>query len=161
MRYFYTGNATRPYRSGRLTFTFEVCGGVGGQRFGFLEAEGDAAEALASLGPPVREITAEEYGKLKKNKQSGEPRWLVSLPSLQGQSKQNLSAALAGNPPASMAAITVERVQAAESPPSNEPVDIDDAVSVAPVAEPPPDLELVEPGEVPKPKPKAKRKRRG
>jgi len=67
MRYFSTTNASRPYRAGGFTFRFDSLDFAGGSWTGVLSVEQEGhADALAGLGPPVKEITEAEFNALKK-----------------------------------------------------------------------------------------------
>lgn len=67
MRYFRTSNASRQWKAGGLTFTFETTDQVGGQWFGVLAVEEPAASILKAAGyPQVTEIDEAEYSAQKK-----------------------------------------------------------------------------------------------
>ena len=67
MRYFKTTNASRPYRAGGLSFSFEQLDNIGGSWLGALALEeSDASSLAAEKFPQVSEITEEEYSALKK-----------------------------------------------------------------------------------------------
>ncbi len=149
-RYFYTGNATRPYRRGGFIFTFESIGLVAGQRPGILEVSEDkAAEALAGFGPPVEEVTGAEFEALKKNGISGDPSWRRSINQAVPASASSPSAVPVGTGPAFTAAIegpgAVVRPEAAGLPVADKrvggvPSSVDEVIELGEVGAAPPDL---------------------
>lgn len=66
-KFFKTGNATRSYKKDGLVFNFEPLIFANGTWIGALEEKDEErAAVLADYGPPVKEITEEEFLELKK-----------------------------------------------------------------------------------------------
>jgi len=73
MKWFRTTNATRPYKINGHTFTFDQLSFASGAWTGVLDLDDDSGEILSQYGPPVTEISKEEYDELKKKNSKVSP----------------------------------------------------------------------------------------
>lgn len=76
MRYFKTGNASRPYHVGGQAIYFESVhrNGAGALRGIYATDSGQLASLLAKHGPPIHEIGEEEYQTEKKKATNSSPQ---------------------------------------------------------------------------------------
>lgn len=98
MRYFRTGNASRPYNvSGKMVY-FESTGrSPGGGTFGIYGTSDESlASAIASYGPPIYEIQQDQYDELKKNSTTILQQSQLSIPVTQQNLAQQVATPAAG-----------------------------------------------------------------